>query len=134
MLKQIEGSIRKKFVKAKNGNEFPVYYFMHLKKDGVSVGFYDCTIKKELIPAIDKRMGDAKRLDVTLSNTNNSKDDPNTDSFMTWKTKKNQKGEYVLVRDKDGNRIPKIVIQNFAESNILPIDIIYPSLVPEFDN
>lgn len=122
-MRTIEMRLIKKELKDDNGHTFSVYYCKYLNSEG-EIRYKDVTIKKSLIPEIDKILVN-NSVDLTFSLSEN-KDDKDADIFQSWKSKQQKDGSYKYVKDENGNKIPKFVIAKFSTKNIMIVDIEFP--------
>ena len=83
-MRTFEMRLIKKELKDDNGHTFPVYYCKYLNSKG-EIRYKDVTIKKELIPEIDKILVE-NSVDLIFSLSEN-KDDKDADIFQSWKSK-----------------------------------------------
>lgn len=111
--------ICKQIKKTKDGKrEYPRYLAIFSKDDGKDIGYLDVKFAKDTIKAFDELRGESTYIDIELKVEERGEQGVG-DAFIAPIKRKDEKGKYVNVLDKDGKIIPHLVIESLARANVL---------------
>lgn len=109
------------------GRKFPTYYAVYAKKtkEGEVCGYMDVTLAKNTKSFYDTHVVKGKKsvyCDLMLrfcDDRDNHDDFTNRNAFITFKTKKNDKDEYVPIYTKDHKKVMKIVVIALDDKDLI---------------